>query len=450
MGLFNKNTGGIMDVIRCDEPNYLIWKWRPHDAFLGENSRENSIRWGSQLRVKEGSVAVFVSHDNNEIVQEYIEGPFDEELSTKNLPIITSYLGLLYNGDSPFQAEIYFINLAQIIQIKFAVPYFDVFDPRFLDFAVPTAVRGTISFKITDYKEFIKLHRLEEFSVDMFQEQVKDAVIKSVKNVVSNAPSDYNIPVMQLERKISEINDLVENDIRARFFDNFGVSVSAVDIAVIDVDKTSDGYKQLREVTTAVETATIQAQKEANIADIKAQQKLGVFEKAGKIFTSLKEDAYAKRKQTQTENYAAYQTEAAEHVGVAGAKGLGQMGANGGGTIGANGFNPASMMAGMAIGGAVGQNISNTMNATLNNMNAQQNSQQTPPPIPKQVAKYNVAVNGQATGPYDLNTISQMIVSGSILRETLIWTSGMPNWKKAEDVEELKSLFTEIPPIPKN
>ena len=32
MGLFGfgkKNEGGLMDVIRCDEQEYLVWKWRP-------------------------------------------------------------------------------------------------------------------------------------------------------------------------------------------------------------------------------------------------------------------------------------------------------------------------------------------------------------------------------------------------------------------------------------
>ena len=30
MGLFsNKSEGGLMDVIRCDEQEYLVWKWRP-------------------------------------------------------------------------------------------------------------------------------------------------------------------------------------------------------------------------------------------------------------------------------------------------------------------------------------------------------------------------------------------------------------------------------------
>ena len=29
MGLFDKKDGGFMNVIRCDEPSYLIWKWHP-------------------------------------------------------------------------------------------------------------------------------------------------------------------------------------------------------------------------------------------------------------------------------------------------------------------------------------------------------------------------------------------------------------------------------------
>lgn len=56
MALFNRNNrkGGFMDEIRCDEPSYLIWKWHPSGSQLGENQRENSIRWGSSLRVKDG------------------------------------------------------------------------------------------------------------------------------------------------------------------------------------------------------------------------------------------------------------------------------------------------------------------------------------------------------------------------------------------------------------
>ena len=63
MATFRKQSaGGFMDEIRCDEPSYLIWKWHPAGAQPGNNNRENAIRWGSSLRVKDGEVAVFVYH----------------------------------------------------------------------------------------------------------------------------------------------------------------------------------------------------------------------------------------------------------------------------------------------------------------------------------------------------------------------------------------------------
>ena len=72
-----KRTGGFMDEIRCDEPSYLIWKWHPAGVQLGEGNRENAIRWGSSLRVKDGEVAVFVYRQKNGTMQDFIEGPFD-------------------------------------------------------------------------------------------------------------------------------------------------------------------------------------------------------------------------------------------------------------------------------------------------------------------------------------------------------------------------------------
>ena len=60
MGLFgNKSEGGFLDVIRCDEQEYLIHKWRPSGE-ANSTKKENAIRYGSSLRVKESELAVFV------------------------------------------------------------------------------------------------------------------------------------------------------------------------------------------------------------------------------------------------------------------------------------------------------------------------------------------------------------------------------------------------------
>jgi len=253
MGLFGKpKAGGFMDEIRCDEASYLIWKWHSNKSEYGNNNRENAIRWGSSLRVKDGEVVVFVYSQDNGIQQDYIEGPTDCILETRNLPVLASIVGLAYEGGTPFQAEVYFINLAQIIQVKFGVPFFDVYDPRFMDFGVPIAVRGTISFNITDYANFIKLHRLTQFKIDDFQKQIRDAVVRYVKDTVANTPAAHNIPVIQIESKTAEITDAIEFDISERLKENFGVTVSGVDIGAIEIDKESDGYSQLLSITRNV------------------------------------------------------------------------------------------------------------------------------------------------------------------------------------------------------
>lgn len=432
MGLFDKirNDGGFMNVIRCDEPSYLIWKWRPEGAQPGSN-RENEIRWGSSLRVKDGEVAVFVYKQNNGTVQDFIVGPFDSILETKNLPVLADIIGLVYDDKSPFQAEVYFINLAQIVQVKFGIPYFDIYDPRFMDFGVPVAVRGTISFKIADYREFIKLHRLNTFTLADFQLQIRDAVTRYVKDVVANAPATNNIPVVQIETKTGQINDVVEMDIGERLQEKFGVLVSGVDISAIEIDKSSDGYRHLMSVTKDVTTAQVQAQTEDYIERLRIQREEG---------------QYAQHKQTQSANIGAFQVEKQAEVGVAGADALGQMGANGAGGVNLGGdntgFNPAAMMAGIALGSAVGQNIAGTMNGMMSGVN-----QQTPPPIP--TVLFHVAVNGAATGPFDMNTLTQMINAGTLTKDTLVWKSGMANWEPAGNVSEFTALLgTTPPPVP--
>ena len=454
MSLFNKNkkTGGFMDEIRCDEPSYLIWKWHPAGSELGNNNRENAIRWGSSLRVKDGEVAVFVYKQNNGTMQDFIVGPYDQIIDTKNFPILASIVGLAYEGGTPFQAEVYFINLAQIIQVKFGVPYFDVYDPRFNDFGVPVAVRGAISFKIADYKEFIKLHRLSTFNLDDFQKQIKDAVTRYVKDIVANAPASHNIPLVQIESKTAQINDVIELDIIDRLKESFGVIVSGVDLDSIELDKSSNAYRELMSVTKDIAGATAQAEAMAKIRDIEQKQRIEMENYEETLRIQREEGQYAQHKSTQTANIGAFQVEKQAEVGVAGAEALGQMGANGAGDINLGGgdgagFNMAAMMASMAVGGAVGQNIAGSMNNMMQGINQPTMSSVTPPPIP--TVTYNVAVNGQATGPFDINILKQMAIAGQFTSEHLVWKSGMSQWQKAGTVEELKEVFENVmPPIP--
>ena len=189
------------------------------------------------MRVKEGEVAVFVYQQKDGSMQDFIVGPIDETIKTANFPILTSIVGSAFGGNSPFQAEIYFMNLSGNVQIKFGIPYFDVFDPRFPDLGIPCVVRGTLTFNLTDYKNFIKLNRLINFELDDFKNQIKDFFIRKAKSVILNIPNDANIPVMQLERKIDEISDFVKSKTSVILEEDFGINLKRLDLSTIELDK---------------------------------------------------------------------------------------------------------------------------------------------------------------------------------------------------------------------
>ena len=123
------------------------------------------------------------------------------------------------------------------------------------------------------------------------------------------------------------------------------------------------------------------------------------------------------------------------------------MGAGGNLGSGGGGFNPAAMMAGMAIGGTIGQNLAGTMNNMMGGVNQQvQQPSVTPPPIPRE--EYYVAVGGKPPGPHSMDTLKKMATSGEIKKEMLFWKEGMAEWKKGKDIDGIKALFVEMPPIP--
>ncbi len=467
MGLFGKGkSGGLMNVIRCDEQEYLVWKWRPDGQELGESSRENSIRYGSSLRVKDGEVAVFVYKQKDGSMQDYIVGPYDETIKTENFPVLASIVGAAFGGNSPFQAEIYFINLAGIIQVRFAIPYFGVQDPRFPDLSIPIAAGGNFSFRIEDYKGFIKVNRLINFSLDDFEKQVKDTVIRRVKGTLTNVLYQLNCPLVQIERNIEGIGDILRDKLKSDFED-FGVVLRRFDLSRIEPDKEDENWVKLQKVTAdfAIRSAatnqdiaidTAKAQADANIQNLADMQEINAKNMAETLRIQREEGQYAQHLSTQNQNFGAYQASLQADVLKTGAQNLGQMGSMDLG--GGNGsFNPAGMMAGMAMGGAMGQQMAGMMNSMGSQINQSQ-ATTAPPPAPGSVpppppgsvpiVQYSISANGQTFGPFNWGQLQQMVQSGQLTQQSYVWKQGMSGWELAGNIVELSPLFGSMPPPP--
>lgn len=439
MGLFGKKTeGGMMDVIRCDEPEYLVWKWRPSGE-ANSTKKENAIRYGSSLRVKDGELAVFVYQQKDGTMQDFIVGPFDQTIKTANFPILTSIVGAAFGGSSPFQAEIFFINLAGNIPIKFGVPYFNITDSRLPDFPVPMAVRGQIIFNITDYKLFIKNTRLINFELDEFKNLIKSAVTSSVKSGVMNINRTNPLNLVQIEENLDLMNELLKEKLNNVFSEDFGVNLKRFDIDSLELDQESEGFKKLIAVTRNQQEKTLTAQTDVNIKNMNDMQGINAENLEETLRIQREEAKRAQKLQTETNFIGAHALNQQSEVLKAAANSLGDMSNMGG----SGGMNPAGMMTGMMMGGAMGNQMAGMMNNMGQNMQQQQN---TPPPPP--TIAYSVSVNGQTAGPFNFQQLQQMVQNGQLTQNTHVWKQGMTAWELAGNVQELTNLFGTVPPPP--
>lgn len=429
-----------MDVIRCDEKEFLIWKWSPD----GQPSRkENAIRYGSSLRVKDGEVAVFVYKQKSGQMQDYIVGPYDETIKTANFPILTSIVGTAFGGSSPFQAEIYFINLSGIIRKPFFFDEYELCDFRHPDLPVPVGVKGSITFKISDYKEFIKQYRLTDFDLDDFWDKIEDSMIETLKSVINQATYQLKTPLIQIQGALSDISRLVEKMVSEKFRETYKIDTQSINLSMISLDKESRGYAALWKTTADRDIRINEAETstgEQNLADMQA---INAANYAEALRIQREETQRKQRLETEGSNLTAHQINIQGDVAKTAAESLGTMGS--GMDFGeGGGMNPAGMMAGMMMGGAVAGNMTNMMG----NMMQGVNQPQPPTPPAGAIAEWHVSNNGQQAGPYTVDQLRQLIASGNMIRTTYVWKAGMAGWEQAANVQEVAILFGAVPPPP--
>ena len=361
-------------------------------------------------------------------------------------------------------------NLSKGSQVNFAIPFFDVFDPRLQDYGVPVSVHGTIIYSIEDMDLFHSVNKNEAYSDETFQQKLRGTVTKFVKGVVTNAPIDAQIPVVQLERKIMEISNLVQQYVKPQVEQLFGINIRQLDITRLNIDKDSRGYRELKALTADLEKERVMAQHNANLSNFNLQNSLNQDQL--KMQSTLNLDAMKRQQELQLggqeqlqdmnlENQRETMRIQREEMQRASRLqteqtflGAHQANLNAGVLNNAtdNGINAFRQQQQAQMGAGLGMGAAPQMPSMggAPQMPGMSMKQATP-----QVS-YMVGVNGQQAGPFDWNQLQQLVQQGQLTQQTYVWKQGMPNWAFAGQVQELQPLFMNaappqmpgMPPVP--
>ncbi len=351
----------IVNVIRCDLPlnDFLVWKWQSEKD---SKTRQNQIRYGSSVRVRTGETAVFFySPGGAEASLDYIDGPADLILETKNLPVISSIIGMVYGGDSPFQAEIYFINKGKAIQLNWGVPWFDAFDLRFQDIPVPVCANGTITFEIADIKKFVEIQGLRLSDPNSLREQIIPQIRMAVKSRMVGLAGERGIPLVQIGGRLEDLSIGLQPTV-IKVLEGFGVSLRNFVVEGIEIDKDSEGYRDLASITRRQIVETYKTQGHLVRENMVEAQAINSNHVEESLAIQRRQQEKLQKLQTETDFSPAHVINLTADVNKTVAESIGKLG-GAGGSGGVSGIVPTILAAGMALplGQAFGQKLVGSM-----------------------------------------------------------------------------------------
>lgn len=213
MGLFDKIKGEFIDVIDWpnSDPNTMIFKYPRY---------QNEIKNGAKLTVRPGQGALFVN-EGNAPADLYQAGSYD--LTTQNMPIMTTLNSWKYGFNSPFKADVFFFNLIEFTNMPWGLKNpIIVNDDRFG--MIELRGFGTYAFKFHDPKQFyLKFNSADnEFTTDQIKDQLRSLVVMQMSDKLGESA----IPVEKLAANMMELSELLLQLLNPVFEKDYGLTLT--------------------------------------------------------------------------------------------------------------------------------------------------------------------------------------------------------------------------------
>lgn len=215
-------------------PEVLAWRW-PDDHHLR--------RW-SQVIVNEAQEAVFVKDGS------YLEvyGPGRHSLRSGNIPFLDLFVGLFFGGESPFLAEIWFINKAHFLDIKWGTEKpIQIKDPKY-DVFLTVGAFGQFGIQIEDSCKFMQkvVGNKEQLDTNGLLEFFKGLYLTRIGDIISSYLIHSNISVLEVNAYLDEISAYVHKEM-SKIFSDYGVKLISFYVNNISVRENDPVIVQLKE-----------------------------------------------------------------------------------------------------------------------------------------------------------------------------------------------------------
>ncbi len=213
MGLFDWIFGQFIDVID--------WTDDTHDTMVWRFPRQgNAIKYGAKLIVRESQIAVFVNE--GQIADILTPGTY--ELETNNLPILTDLQHWDHGFNSPFKAEVYFLNTKRFTDLKWGTRNPIMVRDSEFDM-VRLRAFGTYEIRLDDPETFLKeiVGTDGHFTTDEIEGQLSNLIVSKLAVILGKDDT----PVLDLAANYETFGQFITEGI-APFFKEYGLELTKI------------------------------------------------------------------------------------------------------------------------------------------------------------------------------------------------------------------------------
>lgn len=194
-------------------------------SFRMPQNGDGDLRFGSQLIVQESQSAIFVR--NGQALDDFSAGR--HTLSVANLPLLTDLLKLATSGRTPFQAQVYFINLKTMPQVRWGTnPPIPVVLPNTAMGAALLTTFGTMSISISDPMRFLKKFAVGKaiMRIDSLKDTLQAKLMGELAVLLANS-GVASIP--EANGLLNDLEGAALVKLSSQFEDEFGIRITSFD-----------------------------------------------------------------------------------------------------------------------------------------------------------------------------------------------------------------------------
>jgi len=212
----------VIDVVKWDtSPTLLAWKF-PSSALS---------TW-TQLIVNETQEA-FVVHAG------VYDGPFEagrHTLDTENLPLVRKLLGIPFGGQSPFTAEVWFVNTSLNLNIKWGTSDpIQLEDPKY-GLMIPVRSFGQYWVKVEDSKKFLLklVGTLKGFDTGTLNDYFASIFTSRIKTVIASEIIEQKISILEISTHLDRLSQALRESLEEDLAE-YGLSLTNFNVSSINV-----------------------------------------------------------------------------------------------------------------------------------------------------------------------------------------------------------------------